>query len=310
MIEAIEAMREGFIQLSSGEAVIPQRIHTDMHKHNSTVLFMPAYLPDKNISGIKVVSIANDNVQKGLPLVNGLVLVIDASTGVPLAIMDGTYLTALRTGAGSGLATELLARENASTVAVFGAGPQGKTQLEAVCAVRNIKNALIFDPNKPKAEEYANEMAEKLGIAISIPIDSSELHKADIICTATTSSKPVFDSNNISQGTHINAIGSYNLKMREIPAEIVMRSKVVVDSINACLTEAGEFLLKLDPDRKIEDLIHAELGQIAGKIKPGRESEEEITFFKSVGNAVQDLSAAACIYEKTERLNLGKVIEL
>jgi ornithine cyclodeaminase/alanine dehydrogenase-like protein (mu-crystallin family) len=310
MNEAIEVMRGAFIQLANGDAVVPQRIHTEMTEHNSLALFMPVYLPQKSLVGIKVVSVANDNSKKGLPLIHGLVLVIDASTGIPLAIMDGAYLTALRTGAGSGLATELLARKDSSTVAIFGAGKQGRTQLEAVCSVRNITKALIFDTNESQAQAYSKEMAEKLGIKISIPTDSSELQHADIICTATTSSKPVFDDRNISKGTHINGIGSYKLKMREIPADTVLRSKIIVDSTESCLAEAGDFLLNLDPNKKIEDLFHAELGQIAGRLKPGRESNEEITFFKSVGNAVQDLTAAARVYEKAETLDLGQTVEL
>ena len=310
MNEAIDVMRDAFVQLSSGEAIVPQRIHIEIPEKNAVSLFMPVYLPKINLTGIKVVSVGNDNKEKGLPLIHGLVLIVDATSGIPLAMMDGAYLTALRTGAGSGLATELLARKDSTTVAIFGAGSQGRTQLEAVCTVCDIEEAFIFDTNNTQAEILVKEMAIKLGIKITIATDGSELEKADIVCTATTSSEPVFNDKYIKPGTHINAVGSYKLKMREIPAETVLRSKIVVDSTESCLAEAGDFLLNLDSGKKVEDLFHAELGQIASGMKPGRESEEEITFFKSVGNAVQDLSAAARIYEKAEELNLGQIVEL
>jgi ornithine cyclodeaminase/alanine dehydrogenase-like protein (mu-crystallin family) len=310
MNEAIDVMRDAFVQLSSGEAIVPQRIHIEIPGKNAVSLFMPVYLPKINLTGIKVVSVGNDNKEKGLPLIHGLVLVVDATSGIPLAMMDGAYLTALRTGAGSGLATELLARKDSTTVAIFGAGTQSRTQLEAVCVVCDIKEAFIFDTNNTQAEIFAKEMADKLGIKITITTDGSELKKVDIVCTATTSSEPVFDDRFIKPGTHINAVGSYKLKMREIPAETVLRSKIVVDSTESCLAEAGDFLLNLDPGKKVEDLFHAELGQIVSGLKKGRESDDEITFFKSVGNAVQDLSAAARIYEKAEELNLGQIVEL
>lgn len=310
MNEAIDVMREAFIQLSSGKAVVPQRIHTEMSEHNSLALFMPVYLPNKNLTGIKVVSVANGNKSRGLPLIHGLVLVMDSTTGIPLAVMDGAYLTALRTGATSGLATELLARKNSSKVAIFGAGKQGRTQLEAVCSVREINEAIVFDPNKLQSENYAEEMSEKLGIDIIVAKDKSELQKADIVCTATTSSIPVFDDTDIAPGTHINGVGSYKLKMREIPAETVLRSKIIVDSVESCLAEAGDFLINLGPKKKVKELFHSELGEIASGIKIGRKSDNEITFFKSVGNAVQDLSAAARIYEKAEKLDLGQIVTL
>lgn len=310
MKDAIEAMRDGFVSLSNNEAIVPQRIHTVMEKYNSMALFMPVYLPSQNLAAVKLVTVANDNSKRNLPLIHGLVMVVEASTGLPKAVIDGAALTAIRTGAASGLATELLARKDSKAVAIFGGGIQGRTQLEAVAEVRKIERAIIFDPDNNNADKFVSDMAGKLGVSISVGQSMNELKEVDVICTATTSPKPVFDDQYIADGTHINAVGSYQLKMREIPAETVLRSKVIVDSVDACLAEAGEFLINLDDKRQPKDLIHAELGQIVSSEISGRTGESEISLFKSVGNAVQDLAAAAKALENAQAMKIGQNVTL
>jgi ornithine cyclodeaminase/alanine dehydrogenase-like protein (mu-crystallin family) len=306
MREAIEAMREAFRQLAAGQVVLPPRTHIASTAPRGDALFMPSSLPADGRMGIKVVTIFGGNAAQGLPVIQAIMLVLDAATGSPLAVMDGTTLTAIRTGATSGLATELLARPDASVAALFGAGPQARTQLEAVCAVRPIREARVFDADAERATRLAREMAEQLGIPVTAaqsPADA--LAGAQVVCTATTSPVPVFADGDLAPGVHINAIGSYRPTVREIPGETVRRARVVVDHLPAALAEAGDLLIPMEEGLIGRDHVAAELGDIVLGRKPGRLAPDETTLFKSVGLAVQDLAAAVRVLANAERLGLG-----
>jgi len=310
MAEAVNAMEKAFSQLSGGQATVPLRVGIDMPKTAGTALFMPVYLPDIDKAGVKVVSVFRDNPQIGLPMIDALVMVMNAANGQPLAVMNGEVLTAMRTGAASGLATRLLSRKNSQVAAIIGAGAQAYTQLEAVCSVRDIKHVFIMDIEADRAEKFANEMSEKLSLSIEVIRDESKLKEADIICTATSSFTPVFKDINLKPGVHINGIGSYKPPMQEIPEDTIVRAKVVVDSREACLSEAGDLIQPLKNGRITEKHIHAELGEIVNGVKTGRVDEEEITLFKSVGNAVQDLAAANIVVQKAEEMGLGTIVSI
>jgi ornithine cyclodeaminase/alanine dehydrogenase-like protein (mu-crystallin family) len=311
MRDAVEAMKEAFRQISAGEAVVPPRTHIAVASPPGDALFMPAYVPATRRMGLKIVTLFGDNVARGLPRIQALVIVLDAATGSPLAVMDGTSLTAIRTGAASGAATDLLARPDATVAAIFGAGPQAQTQLEAVCVVRPIRRAMIFDPSAGRAEALAREMAPRLGIAVLAARSPAEaLAGADIVCTATTSVEPVFADRDVAPGTHINAVGSYKPTVREIPAETVRRARVVVDHRPAALAEAGDLIIPMEQGLIEKDHIYAELGEIIAGLKKGRESPEQVTLFKSVGVAVQDIAAANQVLAGAERLNLGTDLTL
>jgi|WetSurMetagenome_2_1015567.scaffolds.fasta_scaffold01287_11 ornithine cyclodeaminase/alanine dehydrogenase-like protein (mu-crystallin family) len=310
MNQAIEAVREAFMQLSAGTAAVPPRTHIDIARQNATALFMPVYLPGIQKIGVKVVSVFGNNPSQGLPLIHALVAVFDGATGRPLAVMDGEYLTALRTGAASGLATDLLARRRADTVAIFGAGRQGRTQLEGVGAVRAIKQAYIIDPDAARAAAFAAEMSEQLGLKVDAAASTDVLSEVDIICTATTSADPVFLDDKLKTGVHINGVGSFKPSLCEIPPETVVRAKVVVDSMASCLSEAGDLIMAMERGLFTQDRIYAEIGEIAAGKKAGRSSDEEITFFKSVGNAAQDLAAAARVLYTAQKLDLGIEVKL
>ncbi len=311
MRRAIEAMKRAFAQLSTDQADVPLRVALEVPQHNGVTLFMPAYLSADDQMAVKIVSVFNDNPAQRLPLIHALVVVVDATTGRPAAVMDGTYLTALRTGAASGAATDLLARQDARTVAVFGAGTQGRTQLEAVCAVRPIQEAWVYDVSPEQAAAYAGEMSQRLSLTVRVAETPAEaVRQADVICTATTSSNPVFEDSDVRPGTHINAVGAYTPQMQEIPAETVLRAKVVIDHREASLAEAGDLLIPLQQGLMTEAHIHAELGEIIAGLGPGRASSDEITLFKSVGVAVQDVAAASAVLEAAQRLGLGSEVSL
>lgn len=311
MRQAIDAIKGAFGQLSAGEANVPLRTALEVPPRNGVTLFMPAYLATDHEMAVKIVSVFNENPDKGLPLIHALVVVVDAETGAPAAVMDGTYLTALRTGAASGAATDLLAREDAQVAAIFGAGAQGRTQLEGVCAVRPIEEVWVYDIAAGQASAYAKEMSERLLLPVKVADTPGDaVRRADVICTATTSSSPVFDDADVRPGTHVNAVGAYTPEMQEIPPETILRAKVVIDHHEAALAEAGDLLIPMEQGLMSADHIYAELGEIVAGDRPGRETAGEVTIFKSVGVAVQDVAAAGAVLKAARRLDLGREVRL
>lgn len=308
MPEAIDAMCDAFVQLASGRAHVPPRV--PLHTREGDTFFMPAHLEATGDLGAKVVSVYGTNNRRGLPAIHAAVLVLDAATGAPRAVLDGTYLTALRTGATSGLATRLLARPDASTLALFGAGAQARTQLEAIRLVRPIREVRIVSRTHESAVRFAREIpADDLDVRV-LDDPAAAAEGADIIVAATTSPTPVFPGSAVLPGTHINGIGSYTPTMQEIDAELLRRARIIVDSRPAALAEAGDLIIPIRNGMLMPQDIVAELGAVADGRVPGRTSDDEITFFKSVGNAVQDIAIAQRVLEAAETHGLGSTVEL
>jgi len=314
MREAIEAMKQAYASLSNGTAQVPLRTHLPISSHDGLSLFMPAYVKTEKEEAlaVKVVSLFPDNPNLGLAYIQAAVLVLDAATGRLIALLEGSSLTAIRTGAAGGAAVDLLARPESRILAVFGAGAQGRTQLEAACSVRNIETAFIYDPDPKRAESFVVDMAGHAPIPKDLRVakNSAEaVRDADIICSATTSTKPVFVDGDIKPGTHITGVGSYTPAMQEIPPETVKRARVFVDSRAASLAEAGDLIIPLQARMISESHISNELGEIVLGRKSGRGSAGQITFFKSVGVAVQDAMAAHLALENARRMKLGKEVD-
>jgi len=311
MGRAIEVVKSAFAQLSTGDIEMPQRTSLNVPRHNGATLFMPAYLAADDQMAVKILSVFNNNPAIGLPLIHALVILVDSTTGEMSALMDGTYLTALRTGAASGAATDLLARPEASTAAIFGAGVQGRTQLEAVCQVRPVQEAWIYDLTYERAEAFAAEMGRRLSIPVHIARNPSEAaRQGEIICTATTATSPVFSDADLQPGVHINAVGAFTPSMQEIPVETILRAKIVIDQREAALAEAGDLLIPLRQGLIHEAEFQLELGAIAAGLELGRSSPQEITLFKSVGVAVQDAAAANAALAAARELGLGQEVSL
>jgi len=311
MVEAVQVMKEVFAAVSRGQAVMPLRQHLEIPQHQGVVLFMPSYLPQQDCVGMKTITLFDRNPAAGLPRIQALVLLLDASNGRPLAVLEGTYLTALRTGAACGAASDLLARPNASQVALLGAGVQARTQLEAIRAVRAIGEAVIYDVSASRAAAFATDLQADPGLTVRVAASAADaVGRADIICTATTSATPVFADRDLPPGVHINAIGSYQPQVQEIPVETVIRARVVVDQRQSALAETGDLMIPIQQGLFSADRIHAEIGEIVAGFKSGRQSVEEVTLFKSVGLAVQDAAAAVKVLRKTEELGLGTLVEL
>ncbi|WP_428658246.1 ornithine cyclodeaminase family protein [Runella sp.] len=305
MPEAIALMKEAFRSLSLGEAVVPLRVNLPQPAQNAQTLFMPVFLPSAEALGLKMVTIFRDNPARDLPLIHGLMLVMDGNNGQPLALLDAEYLTALRTGAASGLATDLLAKKEASVLAIFGTGAQARTQVEGVAAVRSLQKVLVFGRNRKNTEAFCNDIYTKTGIKTEIVQQPDQLLEADIVCTATTSNVPVFEHHHLKKGVHINGVGSYRPDTREIPGLTLQVAKVVVDQRTAAAAEAGDIVLPMKEGLLGNDPIFIEIGEIVAGIKQGRCSEDEITVFKSVGNAAQDLAVASYLVKKAQKYDLG-----
>lgn len=314
MHEAIPLIKQAFCELSTGRAIVPLRTVLPQEKHDGVTLFMPGYLPAAEALTIKVVSIHHRNPEQNLPLIHALVLVMEPRTGRPVAALEGGYLTALRTGAASGVATDLLARNDAEVAAIFGAGAQARTQILAVAAVRSIQRFWIYARNAEHVQSLMAELRPQLADSVELLAAESPaqaVREAQIICTATSSATPVFAGADLQPGTHINSIGSYKAEMQEVDCLTLQRAaKIVVDEREAAFSEAGDLMTALAQGAIQASDVYAELGEIAAGLKAGRESEGEITYFKSVGNAVQDAAVAQAIYQQAVAMNLGVEFDL
>ncbi len=313
MPEAIRLMALAFGELSAGRAQAPLRTGIHLDASALDALMMPATVPAANALGVKLVTVAANNPAAGLPLIHATVLIVDPETGIALALLDGTSITALRTGAVSGAATDRLARPDARTLVVFGAGVQALTQILAVCAVRSIERIVVVGRSQRGLERmrgWMTERAPELVAATAFTTDRASAREADIICAATTSREPVFDDTDVQPGTHINAVGAYTPTMQEIPAATVARSLIVVDQIGAALEEAGDFVIPIRSGELRADQVTVELGHLVNGDHPGRTSPEQVTFFKSVGNAVQDMVVARNAYDLAEERGIGQVVSM
>ena len=306
MAEAIEAMRDAFSALSDGRATVPLRVALDTP--HGVSLFMPAWLDDPERSAAKIVSVNPENSRAGLPAIHAVVLVLDPVTGRPGALMDGTWLTALRTGAVGGLAADLMAREDARVVALFGAGVQARTQLEAVRCVRDIEEVRIVSRGGQSADVLAGELE---GVSARRVDDAEEaLDGADIVIAATSSATPVFPGARVPEGAHVTGVGSYTTEMREVDTDLILRARVIVDEREAVMAEGGDIAGPVADGVVDESVMVAEIGDVVLGRVPGRTRRDEVTFFKSVGNAVQDVAVASRVLSRAERRGLGTVVEL
>jgi len=314
MNEMIAATKEAYGALSAGKATVPQRIHLSIPAHEGMSLFMPAYLQHQEYEAlvVKTASVFPLNAARNLPLIHAAVLVLEADTGRPTALLEGGSLTAIRTGAASGAATDILARSDCQVAAIFGAGIQSRTQLEAICTVRPISKVVVFDPQSDLVTKFIAEMAGRGLIPRDIqPAQDPQqaVSKADVICCATTSSTPVFEDQHLKPGVHINGVGSYTPEMQEIPPGTIQRSTLVVDSRSAALSEAGDIIQPIKNGLFAAEHIQAEIGEIVNGEKPGRVDGSEITFFKSVGVAVQDAAGARLALENARKMGLGQEVQ-
>jgi ornithine cyclodeaminase len=316
MSAAIEAMRRAFLAAAEGRAQVPARTQLALDAPGAVCLVMPAHVSagrgEAACTSVKLVSVVPANPARDLQRIQGSVLVIESETGQARALLDGTRLTALRTGAASGLATRLLARPDAKVLAVLGAGVQAETQIEAVACVRALRSVRVFAPTRAHAQALLDRIAGRAGMPADLVASAdvrSALAGADIVCCATTSRTPVFDDAELAQGVHINAVGSFEPDAVEIPAETMARARIYVDSREAALAESGDLIQPIRAGLFGPGHVCAELGEIRAGRDPGRRSDSETTLFESVGLAVQDACAARSALERAADQGIGSRID-
>lgn len=314
MQDAIDAMREAFSSLSNDQALVPPRCHMNISAHAGICLVMPAFVggsEDEQALAVKTVSLFDGNQQRGLARIQAAVTLFEADTGRPLALLDGGTLTAIRTAAAPGLATDVLARKDARQLAVFGAGVQARQQILAMCQVRPVDVVRLFTPTRAKADALiADLLLQFPGISWEV-VDSPReaVQQADIICCASTAKYPVFSDTDVRPGTHINAIGSFQPEVAEVPAETVCRARTYVDSVDAAWEEAGDLIQPLRSGLIDRDHLVGEVGALAqGKIG-GRQDDSQVTLFKSVGIAAQDAVAARVAVTNARKQAIGQTVD-
>lgn len=315
MAEAIPAAEQAYKAWSSGGAVAPLRTSIAVPEVSGVSLFMPGYVQGGGALGAKIVSVFEKNPQQGLATIQAVFVLLDPGTGAPLCIMEAGSLTALRTGAGTGVATKVLANPDSSVAAVFGAGVQARTQVEAIAAVRPLKQILVYDVSAERTRRFIRDMTADLEtIRPGVTVERAEgpeeaVAQSDVIACATTSAVPVFPGESVRQGAHVNAIGSYTPDRRELDETLLTRaSKVVADSREAVLSEAGDLIIPIREHIFTEEIVYGEVGEILLGRKPGRQSREEVTVYKAVGIAALDLVVGRLVYTRALEKGLGTTV--
>ena len=301
-------MEQAFVQLAECAVDMPQRVTMSDPERAGWTALMPSRLLGSGAFGMKIVTTFDENPSKyGIPTIMGAILYMDQETGRVLSIMDGGFITAMRTGAVSGLATGYLARQDVSTAGILGVGVQGRTQLEAICAVRRIESVLCYSSgNAERQKSFVEDMSRLLDVSVRVAGAAQEVVEAsDVLALATTSHSPVLEGRWLRPGTHINGVGAHKPDARELDTEAVVRSKVVCDYVPSCLAETGDLIIPIAEGAFNSDMIHAGLGEIVRGDKKSRENSDEITLFKSVGLSIEDVAVAQFVYDKAVQQKVG-----
>jgi len=296
MSEAIPLMESMFHDLATGQILQPLRTLMWLPDKKGLLGMMPAYAGGPNLIGIKLITIFHHNTTH--PSHQGIIILFDGDNGAPLMLFDAEEITAIRTAAVSAVATNFLATKEASTLAILGTGEQAARHLESIPLVRPIKHIRIWGRNKRNAEELAQKVnAEEKQIRITdTPQQAAE--GADIICTVTAASQPILQGEWISPGAHLNVVGSCTPNAREVDSETVAKAKLFTDKYESLFNEAGDFLIPKKEGRITESAVQAEIGEVLTATRPGRQHPADITLFKSLGIAAEDLYSAYHIYKK------------
>ena len=297
--EVVEAVEEAYRLYSTGRVVMPVRSRVEAREKGGDILMMPCYIPDMNIFSLKLVTVYPGNLQRGLPTINAVVIVLDAETGVAKLVAEARALTGLRTAAATAVSVKYLARRDSELVGIVGCGYQAVWQTRVLADMLKGVKFLAYDIDGERMKAFVKQVAGE-GIDIQAAGSAEDLvRKSDIVVTVTTSKTPVIFDSWVRDGTHISAIGGYTPEMVEIDPRLTARAKLVVDSREAVKEEAGDILQPIKMGLMTFNHIHAEIGEVVAGLKPGRENDREITLFKSVGLAVQDAAASKILLEKT-----------
>jgi len=304
----LNVVEEAFRQHGLKKVQMPPKLYLYFKNHNGDLRTMPAYLEEQDITGVKIVNVHPDNPKKGLPTVMALVILNSTVTGASIAIMDGTHLTDMRTGAAGGVAVKYLARKNSKVVGFVGTGNQAKTQLLAINEVIDIEEVKATSISEKSNLAFKEEMEKKVGCEITAKRSIREVCDCDILVTTTPSREPVVMNEWISEGTHINAIGADAAGKEELDPAILKRAKIVVDDIPQA-THSGEVNVPISKKLITVKDICAELGEVITGTKKARMSDSDITVFDSTGLAIQDVATADMVYQKALKANMGMKLQ-
>ncbi len=304
----LKVVEEAFRQHGLKKVQMPPKLYLYFTKHNGDLRTMPAFLEEQDITGVKIVNVHPDNPKKGLPTVMALVILNSTQTGAPIAIMDGTYLTDMRTGAGGGVAVKYLARKNAKTVGFVGTGNQARTQLLAINEVIDIDEVKATSASENQTLIFKDEMEKSIGCEISPGKSIKEVCDCDILVTTTPSRVPIVMDEWIADGTHINAIGADAAGKEELDPKILKRARIVVDDIPQA-SHSGEVNVPLSKGLILEKDIFCELGEVITGRKKARTKDSDITVFDSTGLAIQDVATADMVYRKALEKGIGMKLQ-
>ncbi|KXS43283.1 MAG: alanine dehydrogenase [Methanolobus sp. T82-4] len=309
MSSTLSAVESGFREHGLKKVQMPPKSYLYFTEHNGDLRTMPSFMEEQDISGVKIVNVHPDNREKGLPTVMAVVVLNSTETGAPLAVMDGSYLTDMRTGAAGGVATKYLARRDSRVVGMVGVGDQARTQLLAISEVMDIDEVKITSRKPSSCDSFEKEMKQAVNCDFTRKGSIEDVCDCDVLVTTTPVRSPIVRSEWVRDGTHINAIGADAMGKQELESSLLKRSKVIVDDIVQA-SHSGEVNVSISSGAFSETDIYAELGEIVAGTKPGRESDEEITIFDSTGLAVQDLVTANMVYEKALEKGIGRKLPL
>jgi ornithine cyclodeaminase/alanine dehydrogenase-like protein (mu-crystallin family) len=310
MAECVDLMQRTMIAVSEGRVVLPLRSILVMPGDRGMMGMMPGYLADPECFGVKLVSLNPRNKPPQYSSHLGVVLLFESDHGQPVALLDAAEITAIRTAAASGLATRLLARTEANDLALLGAGEQARSHLEAMLSVRSLRRIRVWARDADKARLFAEVQGAKHQIAIETsPSVREAIAGADIICTTTKAREPILQGEWLIPGAHLNVVGSSIAAAAEIDTPAVMKARFFVDCRNSTVNEGGEYLRALKAGAITPDHILGEIGEVANGSKVGRRSALDVTLYKSLGIAPQDLAAAHYVLEKARAAGIGQVID-
>jgi len=306
MRDVIDAVETGFRSLATGNATVPERLKLDLPARQAVLLEMPAYADLRGPAlGTKIVSVFQNNTARGLGIVQAAYLLLDSETGVPLSLMDGQFITGIRTAATSAVATKFMLNPGAQRLAVYGAGVQARFHIQAMLEVAEIKEIMIVSRTLETARALADYTLNQNRIVSSLAEPDEAAAKADLICMCTSSPTPLFNGGLIQPGTHINAVGAFTPTTRELDSEAVRRARVFIDAGSAAGSEAGELLIPLSEGAIDSTHIKGTLADVVSGRIAGRESASDITLFKSCGLAIEDLVTAQVAYDRALAKGIG-----
>ena len=309
--ELIDALAQAHVQYSTGKTVMPVRLVVPLPQIQGRITSMPGFLTEDKALGMKVVTYFQDNPKNNLPAILATIMLFSAETGKIIATMDGSYITAIRTACASAMATKALANPQNGVLGILGASVQARTHIQALIRVRKVEKIKLYSPSGASAAAVKKEMESQVKCAIDVANSAEEaVRGADLVVTATTAKEPILKSAWLKPGVHINAVGSHRPDLREIDGATLARAKIIVDSRDAIMAECGDILLALKEKSIAENAIHAEIGEVLAKVKPGRTDQDEITLYKSVGIAIQDVAAANLVYRKALDKRVGTTVDI